>query len=53
MCVATIAATGALQFEMKATGMSFLRFAIVIVSLIPAVTTFIKERRARRKGTPL
>ena len=33
--------------------LSFIVIAIVVVSLIPAVTTFIKERRARRKGIPL
>ncbi|HEY2815803.1 MAG TPA: DedA family protein [Casimicrobiaceae bacterium] len=33
--------------------LSFIVVAIVVVSLIPAVTTFIKERRERRKDAPL
>jgi len=32
--------------------LSFIVVAIVVVSLIPAVTTFIKERRERRKDAP-
>ena len=32
--------------------LSFIVIAIVVVSLIPAVTTFIKERRERRKDAP-
>jgi len=32
--------------------LSFIVVAIVVVSLIPAVTTFIKERRERRKEAP-
>jgi len=33
--------------------LTFIVIAIVVVSLVPAVTTFIKERRERRKSTPL
>jgi len=32
--------------------LSFIVVAIVVVSLIPAVSTFVKERRQRRKEAP-